>query len=301
KRKVWLAATVLSTFAWVGQVAALALAPVALVVPLLATGSAVLVVLGVRFLHERFRTSELVGVALVAAGAAAAGAAEAGSTASHEALRFSVQFMIVIVAAVCAALTLRWRTGVAYGAASGFGFAGVAIFSKEIGDGFANRGIRAVPHLLASPAPYLLLGVSIGALSLLQAGFQRGNAASVMAALSVPESIGPLIAGFWLYHEKYPHGVAAGVLPAGLLCPGRAAPTKMFRTTRKIQLCNCPRIPGARRFHNTSASHAPMIPKIAPDAPALRSLCENARDVAEPRTPASMYRRKKRSLRYRSS
>ena len=218
KRKVWLAATVLSTFAWVGQVAALALAPVALVVPLLATGSAVLVVLGVRFLHERFRTSELVGVALVAAGAAAAGAAEAGSTASHEALRFSVQFLIVIVAAVSAALTLRWRSGVAYGAASGFGFAGVAIFSKEIGDGFAKRGFATVPHLLASPAPYLLLAVSLGSLSLLQAGFQRGNAASVMAALSVPESIGPLIAGFALYHEKYPHGVDAVILPAGLAC-----------------------------------------------------------------------------------
>jgi uncharacterized membrane protein len=218
KRKVWLAATALSTFAWVGQVAALALAPVALVVPLLATGSAVLVVLGVRFLHERFRKPELIGVALVAIGAASAGAAEAGSSASHEALRFFVQFMIVIVASVCALLVVRRRTGVAYGAASGFGFAAVAIFSKEIGDGFANRGVRAVPHLLASPTPYLLLGVSLAALSLLQAGFQRGNAASVMAALSVPESIGPLIAGFWLYHEKYPHGVAAGVLPAGLLC-----------------------------------------------------------------------------------
>ncbi|TML75641.1 MAG: hypothetical protein E6G04_12100 [Actinobacteria bacterium] len=171
-----------------------------------------------RFLHERFRTSELAGVALVAAGAAAAGAAEAGSTASHEALRFGVQFLIVIVAAVCAMLTLRWRTGVAYGAASGFGFAGVAIFSKEIGDGFAKRGFAAVPHLLASPAPYLLLVVSLGALSLLQAGFQLGNAASVMAALSVPESIGPLIAGFGLYHEKYPHGLAAVILPAGLAC-----------------------------------------------------------------------------------
>src|SRR5205807_3507559 len=99
RRKVWVAATTLSLVAWVGQVAALALAPVALVVPLLSMGSAVLVVLGVRFLHERFRTSELAGVALVAAGAAAAGAAEAGSTASHEALRFSVQFLIVIVAA----------------------------------------------------------------------------------------------------------------------------------------------------------------------------------------------------------
>ena len=39
-----------------------------------------------------------------------------------------------------------------------------------------------------------------------------------MAALSVPESIGPLIAGFALYNEKYPHGVDAVILPAGLAC-----------------------------------------------------------------------------------
>ena len=218
KRKIWLAATTLSTIAWVGQVAALALAPVALVVPLLAAGSAVLVVLGVRFLHERFRASELAGVALVTIGAAAAGASEAGSSASHVPLHFGVQVVVAAVAAVCALGVLRWRSGVAYGAASGFGFAAVAIYSKEIGDGFARTGFGAVPHLLASPSPYLLLGASLAALSLLQAGFQRANAASVMAALSVPESIGPLIAGFWLYHERYPHGIAAGVLPAGLAC-----------------------------------------------------------------------------------
>ena len=216
KRKVWLAATALSTFAWGGQVASLALAPVALVVPLLATGSAVLVVLGVRFLHERFRKPELIGVALVAIGAAAAGAAEAGETASRAPLSFSVQFLVGAVAVVGAFLILRRGSGLAYGTASGFGFAAVAIYSKEIGDGFANKGIAAVPHLLASPAPWLLIAVSIGGVSLLQAGFQRGNAASVMAALSVPESIGPLIAGFWLYHERYPHGIGAVVLPLGL-------------------------------------------------------------------------------------
>ena len=218
RRKVWLAATALSTFAWGGQVASLALAPVALVVPLLATGSAVLVVLGVRFLHERFRKPELIGVALVAIGAAAAGAAEAGETASRAPLSFSVQFLVGAVAVVGAFLILRRGTALAYGAASGFGFAAVAIYSKEIGDGFANKGIGAVPHLLASPAPWLLIGVSLGGVSLLQAGFQRGNAASVMAALSVPESVGPLIAGFWLYHERYPHGIGAMILPAGLAC-----------------------------------------------------------------------------------
>jgi drug/metabolite transporter (DMT)-like permease len=218
RRKVWLAATALSTFAWGGQVASLALAPIALVVPLLATGSAVLVVLGVRFLHERFRKPELIGVALVAIGAAAAGAAEAGETASRAPLSFTVQFVVGAVAVVGAFLIWRRGSGLAYGTASGFGFAAVAIYSKEIGDGFANKGIGAVPHLLASPAPWLLIAASLGGVTLLQAGFQRGNAASVMAALSVPESIGPLVAGFWLYHERYPHGIGAVVLPVGLAC-----------------------------------------------------------------------------------
>ena len=218
RRKVWLAATALSTFAWGGQVASLALAPVALVVPLLATGSAVLVVLGVWFLHERFRKPELLGVALVAIGAAAAGAAEAGETASRAPLTFTVQFLVGAVAVAGAAAIMRRGSALAYGMASGFGFAAVAIYSKEIGDGFASKGVRAVPHLLASPAPWLLIAVSIGGVSLLQAGFQRGNAASVMAALAVPESIGPLIAGFWLYHERYPHGASAAILPAGLAC-----------------------------------------------------------------------------------
>jgi hypothetical protein len=216
RRKLWVAATTLSLVAWVGQVASLAMAPVALVVPLLAVGSAVLVFLGIRFLNERFHAVELAGVALVVAGASLAGVAETGLRPSHTPLRFGVQLLIAAAAVIGALVLLRWRSGIAYGAASGFGFAAVAIFSKEIGDAFARRGVAAVPHLLASPAPWLLVGASTVGLSLLQAGFQRANAASVMAALAVPEALGPLIAGFWLWHEQYPHGISAVILPFGL-------------------------------------------------------------------------------------
>jgi len=218
KRKVWVAATILSLLAWVGQVAALALAPIALVVPLLAIGSAVLVVLGVVYLRERFRLVELIGVAFIVIGAAAASGAESGSTASRIHLGNSEQILIAVVAIGAAAIVSRSSSGLALGAASGIGFAAVALFSKEVGDRFADRGFAAVPHLLAGPTPWLLLAVTIPALSLLQAGFQRANAASVMAALAVPEAIGPLIAGFSLYHERYPHGAAAAILPAGLMC-----------------------------------------------------------------------------------
>jgi len=217
KRKVWVAATLLSVVAWVGQVAALALAPIALVVPLLSIGSAVLVVLGVTYLHERFRRIELAGVALIAIGAAAAGAVETGSTASRIHLSVAAQILIAGLALVAAAMATRSSSGLALGTASGFGFAAVALFSKEVGDRIADGGLGAVPHLLAGPAPWLLAAVAIPALTLLQAGFQRANAASVMAAVTVPEAIGPVLGGFAFYHERYPHGAGAFILPVGLV------------------------------------------------------------------------------------
>lgn len=167
RRKAWLAATTLSMLVWVGQVVALTLAPIALMVPLLAIGAAVLVVLGVRWLHERFRAAEIAGVALIAVGAPVAGAAESGVHPSRRPLGYAVQFIIAGVAVAGAAIVLRARSGVAYGAASGLGFAAIAIFSKEVGDRFADRGFAAIPRLFASPTPWLLAAIAIGALTLL--------------------------------------------------------------------------------------------------------------------------------------
>ena len=44
------------------------------------------------------------------------------------------------------------------------------------------------------------------------------DVAVIIPALNAAKSIGPLIAGFWLYHERYPHGASAAILPAGLAC-----------------------------------------------------------------------------------
>jgi len=71
--------------------------------------------------------------------------------------------------------------------------------------------------------------------------------------------------------------------------PGVSTPMKRLIAIRKIQLRNCARIPGRSRFHRTIASPAPMTPKIAPDAPALKLAWEYERDVADPRTPAPRY------------
>jgi len=85
-----------------------------------------------------------------------------------------------------------------------------------VGDRFAVHGLGAVKLLLASPTPYLLAVLAIAALGLVQAGFQRANAASVVAALTAVDTIGPILAGFLLYHERFPSGAAGPLLAVGI-------------------------------------------------------------------------------------
>src|SRR5918911_532380 len=131
-RPWWLAALLLDLAAWTAQTAAMALAPLVVVVPLLALGAALLVVLGVGWLGERFGRAELLAVALIAVGVA-----------------------LVVLAG--------------------------------------------------------------GAVWLVQVGFQRANAASVTAAMTALESLGPILAGFLLYRERWPAGGHGVLLLAGAL------------------------------------------------------------------------------------
>jgi hypothetical protein len=126
------------------------------------------------------------------------------------------QVAIGLVALAVAAALSRVRTGIAYGAAAGFLYAATAIYTKEVGDRFAVHGFGAVKLLLASPTPWLLAVMAIAALALVQAGFQRANAASVVAAMTAVDTTGPILAGFLLYHERFPSDAAGPVLAVGI-------------------------------------------------------------------------------------
>jgi hypothetical protein len=56
----------------------------------------------------------------------------------------------------------------------------------------------------------------VAALWLIQAGFQRTNAATVTAAMTAVETVGPILAGFLLYHERWPAGAGGPLLAAGI-------------------------------------------------------------------------------------
>jgi hypothetical protein len=216
RRKVWVAASLLDLLAWLAQVVALALAPIALVIPVMGLGAAVLVVLGIRWLGERFRSVEIWGIVLVAAGATAAAVAAGNGSVARAPLPFADQIAIGGVALAVAMVLARTKTGIAYGTAAGALYAATAIYTKEVGDRFAVDGAGAVPRLLASPTPWLLAVMAIVALALVQAGFQRANAASVVAAMTAVDTVGPILAGFLLYHESFPSGAAGPVLAVGI-------------------------------------------------------------------------------------
>jgi O-antigen/teichoic acid export membrane protein len=126
------------------------------------------------------------------------------------------QLGVATVAAAAALLASRSRSGVALGTAAGCLYAATAICTKEVGDHLAADGWGALGPLLESPTPWLLALLGVVALWLVQAGFQRANAASVTAAMTAVASVGPVLAGFLLYHERWPSGAGGPLLAAGI-------------------------------------------------------------------------------------
>jgi len=215
RRRWWLVAQSVGLLAWAVQVVAMSVAPLAVVSPLTAAGGALLVVLGIHWLGERFSAGEIMSIALVAVGAAVAAAAD-GGTVSRLALSAWSQTGIGILALSVALLAASRRSGIGYGTAAGILYAATAIYSKEVGDRFVVHGWAAARLLALGPTPWALLLLATTATAFMQAGFQRANAASVAAAASATGTLGPVTAGFLLYHEAFPEGVSGVVLAIGI-------------------------------------------------------------------------------------
>jgi drug/metabolite transporter (DMT)-like permease len=150
----WLAATALSLLGWPLQVAALSLAPLALVQPTLALGLALLLVLGTRILGERVGRRELAAVALVIAGIAclAAAAPRRGSVTGGTGLVLAIALLGVIAAAP---YLVRGRSGsllavLSIGAADSVAALAAKLVAGQLGDGrWAVALVTAVVAALA--------------------------------------------------------------------------------------------------------------------------------------------------------
>jgi drug/metabolite transporter (DMT)-like permease len=141
RRPLWLAGAAAGVVAWPLQAIALTLASVAIVQPALGLGLIVLLVLGVRLLHERVGAREIGGALLIAGAIAVIGwAAPAHTPGFTRGGEVAVVAALVLAAAVPYLLRAAGRAGgLATSCSAGFGWAAVGLATALIDESLADR------------------------------------------------------------------------------------------------------------------------------------------------------------------
>jgi hypothetical protein len=223
RRRLWLLAMALSLLAWIAEAGSLGLVPVPVVTSLRSLGRGGLVVAGHRWLGERFSRVELTGVVLLAVGGVLVASSVITSGAAAPPLSDITEVLTAVLLAVPAALLSRSRSGILKGAAVGILFVATGVFTKEIADRVVRDGAAAIPKLLATPGPWLMIALSVWSLSLIQHAFARANVASVSAASTTVSANGLITAGVLLYHEPLARGAELVPLVLGIVLSAAGA------------------------------------------------------------------------------
>jgi drug/metabolite transporter (DMT)-like permease len=216
KRPLWLAGTVAGLAAWPIQAFALTLASVAVVQPALGLGLIVLLVLGVRLLHERIGLRE-VGAALAIALAIAA----LGWAAPPESASFTrggeVGVAVLLALAAVAPYGLRalgQAGGLATSISAGFAWAAVGLATVLIDSSIAHRHWLAVLGWGAGAAAAGWSGL-LAEMTALQT-WQATRSIPVVFGLemSIPAALAPIL-GFVRPTHLVTFGAALAVAVAG--------------------------------------------------------------------------------------
>ncbi|HEY5390303.1 MAG TPA: DMT family transporter [Solirubrobacteraceae bacterium] len=204
--RVWLAAFAMETAGFGLYVAALALAPLALVQSVGAGGIGLLAVGSARLARRRLSRRESLGTVVSVLGLLLL-ALSLSHGSAHDARGSAVVIVVWLAAAAVAALVVLAAAarrllaqGAACGVAGGLLFAVGDISTKAATQG----GVRI------AFAATLIAGYALGT-SLLQIGYQRGAALSVAGIATLLTNAVPIAAGTVVLHEGIPGG-ALGVL-----------------------------------------------------------------------------------------
>jgi drug/metabolite transporter (DMT)-like permease len=218
RRPLWLAGAAAGVVAWPLQAIALSLASVAIVQPALGLGLIVLLVLGVRVLHERVGRREIGGAVMIAAAIAVIGwAAPAHTPAFPRAGEIGVVVLLALAAAAPYGLrVLGSRGGLATSISAGFGWAAVGLATALIDAAIADR------HWLAAVA----WGIGVAAASWSSLLAEMTALQTWPATRSIPvvfgiEMVLPAALLPLLTHTSPAHAVAFGVALA-VACAGAA-------------------------------------------------------------------------------
>ena len=210
RARAWLIGFVAETVGWGMYVVALALAPLALVQAVGASGIVVLAAVTARG-PRRLALHERVGIVVAFAGLALLGLSLVGEKPSDHAPN-GVATAIWLGACVGAALflasaTFRGGRAAPLGLAAGLLFAGGDISAKLVVLGGAWV-LAAVP---------LVLAYGLGTLTL-QSAFQHGDALTGAGIATLTTNALPIAAGFVLFDEALPGGGAAVMQVAAFAC-----------------------------------------------------------------------------------
>jgi hypothetical protein len=207
----WLLAFGTETSGWLMYVAALRLAPLALVQSITASGVAVLAFVTARGHPSRLARHEQFAVTVALAGLVLLGLSLIGATATDH--RPPVIGVVVWLAACGAGAAFLILTPLHFARAASLGLATGLLFS--IGDmsakliGYGGRWLIAFITLV--------IGYGIGT-SVLQSAYQKGDALTAAGMATVVTNAVPIAAGFILFRETLPHGIQAVAQVTAFVC-----------------------------------------------------------------------------------
>lgn len=215
--RAWLTAFGTETAGWLVYLAALRLAPLALVQAVSASGIAVLALTGVRGHALRLPRRELLAIVLAIGGLVVLGVSLVGShPTDHVPSGAEAALWLGACAGAAAALSVV-RLNVSRAAV--LGLAAGALFSA--GDISAKLVVYGGPWLVAI-AP-LVAFYALGSIQL-QAAFQRGDAVTAAGIATLTTNAVPIAAGIVLLHETLPGGAnrILQIVAFGLIVGGAA-------------------------------------------------------------------------------
>jgi drug/metabolite transporter (DMT)-like permease len=208
----WMKAFAAETTGFLMYVAALRLAPLALVQSVAASGVAVLAFATARGHPSRLPRRERIAVILALAGLILLALSLIGSTGAGQHRPPVVGIVIWLAACGGGAVLLivartRFARAASLGMAAGLLFADGDISSKLVGYGG--------PWLIAIGT--LIVGYGLGT-SVLQSAYQRGDALTAAGMATMVTNAIPIAAGFVLFGEDLPHGIGAVAQVAAFTC-----------------------------------------------------------------------------------
>lgn len=217
-RRAWLAGQVATMVAVLLQVAALGLAPVSAVQPLLAGG--LVVALAIRSIRDRRSPAltEFLGAALAAGGLAVFLVAARPTDVTKDRIPGVVAILVATLVAVVLIVATIWLKHGAAGALGAGTAAGVAmgiaaVLVSAALTTFARHGLAGA---VRSPALWTALGVAVAAEYACQQAYSKGALAWSLPALTVADPLAAVPVASILLGERLEPGHAAVWVPAAI-------------------------------------------------------------------------------------